>query len=58
MPNFHSSSIIELFYEVLFSGLKTKSVLVGDFGSKFNIALTFIRKSSGMYLSYIIASFG
>ena len=48
MSKYHYSSILELFYAALLYRLKTKYVLVGDFGYDFNIALTFIRKSSGI----------
>ena len=41
---------MELFSIALLSRLKTKSVLVGYFGSGLNIALTFTIKSSEMYV--------
>ena len=46
MSKSHYSNIMELFSADVLSRLKTKSVLVDNFGSDFNIALNFTRKSS------------
>ena len=48
MSKSHYSNIMELFSADVLSRLKTKSVLVDNFGSDFNIALNFTRMPYGM----------